>query len=277
MLKNTFDLKKDIVFFDIEATGLNVVKDRIIQIALIKFSPGQEDSESLELLINPGPVLISEEAFKVHGISPAMVANKPTFENVAQQIWDFVGNADLAGYNSDRFDIPMLMEEFARVGMELNLDTRQTVDVQKIFYKMEPRTLSAAYKLYCDKNIDNAHDAMADVSATVEVLQGQIRRYKGVDYMDGDGFSHPAPIDNSVDSLAKFTNDARTVDVTQRLKYNHKGEIIFNFGKYIGKNAAEILSRDKQYYNWILNKDFSAQVKQIVKKIVADYEKANPR
>lgn len=276
-LKNTFDLKNDIVFFDIEATGLNVVKDRIIQIALIKFSEGKEDSESLELLINPGPVLISEEAFKVHGISPAMVASKPTFDKVAQQIWDFIGGADLAGYNSDRFDIPILMEEFARVGMELNLDTRKTVDVQKIFYKMEPRTLSAAYKLYCDKFIENAHDAMADVSATVEVLQGQIRRYKGVDYMDGDGFTHPAPISNNVESLAGFTNDARTVDVTQRLKYNHKGEIIFNFGKYIGKNAAEILSRDKQYYNWILDKDFSAQVKQIVRKIVADYEKANPK
>jgi len=277
MLKNTFDLKRDIVFFDIEATGLNVVKDRIVQIALIKFSKGTEESQELEMLINPGPVMISQEAFDVHGISPAMVAKEPTFDQVAQKIWDFIGDADLAGYNSDRFDIPMLMEEFARSGFELDLDHRKTVDVQKIFYKMEPRTLSAAYKLYCDKHIENAHDALADVRATVEVLQGQIRRYKDVDFVDGDGFSHPTPITNNVEKLASFTNDARTVDVTQRLKYNQKGEIIFNFGKYIGKNAAEILSRDKQYYNWILNKDFSAQVKQIVKRIVKEYEAANPR
>ncbi len=276
MLKNTFDLKKDIVFFDIEATGLNVVKDRIVQIALIKFIVGQEEPEQLEMLLNPGPVMISEEAFQVHGISPAMVANKPTFEMAAQQLWDFIGDADLAGYNSDRYDIPMLMEEFARCGFELDLADRKTVDVQKIFYKMEPRTLSAAYKLYCDKTIENAHDALADVVATVEVLQGQITKYKDVDYMDGDGYTTPAPINNDINSLAAFTNDARTVDVTQRLKYNKNGEIIFNFGKYIGKNAAEILVKDKQYYNWILNKDFSAQVKQIVKKLVKDHEQANP-
>lgn len=275
MLKNTFELQKDIVFFDIEATGLNVVKDRIVQIALIKFVKGQEEPQQLEMLINPGHVMISEEAFQVHGISPAMVANKPTFDKVAEKLWTFIGDADLAGYNSDRYDIPMLMEEFARCGYELDLDTRKTVDVQKIFYKMEPRTLSAAYKLYCDKHIENAHDALADVTATVEVLQGQITRYQDVDFIDGDGYSHPTPIKNDINSLAKFTNDARTVDVTQRLKYNKDGEIIFNFGKYIGKNAAEILSKDKQYYNWILNKDFSAQVKQIVKKIVKDYEQKN--
>jgi len=275
MLKNTFDLKKNIVFFDIEATGLNVVKDRIVQIALIKFVAGQEEPEQLEMLVNPGPVMISEEAFQVHGISPAMIANKPTFDKVAQQLWDFIGDADLAGYNSDRYDIPMLMEEFARCGFELDLDHRKTVDVQKIFYKMEPRTLSAAYKVYCNKQIENAHDALADVVATVEVLQGQIIKYKDVDFVDGDGYSHPAPINNDISSLAKFTNDARTVDVTQRLKYNKNGDIVFNFGKYIGKNAAEILVKDKQYYNWILNKDFSAQVKQIVKKLVKDHEQAN--
>jgi len=275
MLKNTFDLKKNIVFFDIEATGLNVVKDRIVQIALIKFVSGQEEPEQLEMLLNPGPVMISEEAFQVHGISPAMVANKPTFDKAAQQLWDFIGDADLAGYNSDRYDIPMLMEEFARCGYELSLENRKTVDVQKIFYKMEPRTLSAAYKMYCDKTIENAHDALADVVATVEVLQGQITKYKDVDYMDGDGYTTPAPINNNIGSLAAFTNDARTVDVTQRLKYNKNGDIVFNFGKYIGKNAAETLVKDKQYYNWILNKDFSAQVKQIVKKLVKDHEQKN--
>lgn len=271
-----FNLEKDIVFFDIEATGLNVVKDRIVQIALIKFSQNNPEGEELEMMINPGAVLISEEAYNVHGISAEMVSKKPTFDQVADQLWDFIGNADLAGYNSDRFDIPMLMEEFARCGKELDLDSRKTIDVQKIFYKMEPRTLRAAYRLYCDKNIENAHDALADVRATVDVLKGQLTRYDNVDWIDGDGFSHPAPIKNDMNALAAFTNDSQTVDVTRRLKLNQKGEIVFNFGKYAGKNAAEILTRDKQYYNWILEKDFSAQVKQIVKKIVKDHAQNNP-
>ena len=264
-----FELKKDIVFFDIEATGLNVIKDRIVQIALIKYSPEKEGPEELELMINPGAVLISEEAFAVHGISAEMVANKPTFPQVAKQIMDFIGDADLAGYNSDRFDIPMLMEELDRSGIVLEMKVRQTIDVQKIFYKMEPRTLSAAYRLYCGKHIENAHDALADVRATVEVLQGQLKRYKDVDYMDGDGFTHPAPITNDMAALSKFTNNSNAVDATQRFKYNNKGEIVFNFGKYAGKNAVEILRNDKQYYNWILDKDFSAQVKQIVRNLVA--------
>ena len=270
-----FNLDRDIVFFDIEATGLNVIKDRIIQLALIKYTKDNPEGEEFTMLINPGLVLISEEAYKVHGISAQMVANKPTFEQVADKIWDFIGDADLAGYNSDRFDIPMLMEEFARVGKELSLDNRRTIDVQKIFYKMEPRTLSAAYKLYCNKEIENAHDALEDVRATVEVLKGQIRRYENVDYIDGDGFTHPAPIKNDMASIAAFTNDKRTVDVTQRFKYNSKGEIVFNFGKYNGQNAAEVLTRDKQYYHWIMEKDFSAQVKQIVKKIVKEHVSKN--
>jgi len=265
-----FNLTKDLVFFDIEATGLNVVKDRIVQIALIKYSPAKDEPEELELLVNPGPVLISEEAYNVHGISAQMVANKPTFQQLAQRIYEFIGDADLSGYNSDRYDIPMLMEEFARSGIEFDLAKRKSVDVQKIFYKMEPRTLSAAYRLYCNKHIDNAHDALADVRATVEVLKGQLEKYENVDYMDGDGFTHPAPIKNDITALSAFTHDARRVDATQRFKRNAKGEIVFNFGKYSGKNAAEILKNDKQYYNWILDKDFSAQVKQIVKNLVAD-------
>ena len=257
------------MFFDIEATGLNVIKERIVQLALIKYSPGQEPVE-LELLINPHPVVISEEAFGIHGISQEMVNDKPTFSQVSQQIYNFIGDADLAGYNSDRFDIPMLMEEFARAGIEFSMDTRNSIDVQKIFYKMEPRTLSAAYRLYCDKHIENAHDALADVRATVEVLQGQLKRYENVDMIDGDGFTHPSPIQNDVEVLSKFTTNAQMVDATQRFKYNKNGEVIFNFGKYAGKNAKEILKNDKQYYNWILEKDFSAQVKQIVKKLASD-------
>lgn len=270
-----FNLRKDIVFFDIEATGLNVIRDRIIQIALIKYKPESELPEELTMLINPGAVLISPEAFAVHGISSEMLANKPVFPQVAQEIMSFIGDADLAGYNSDRFDIPMLMEEFSRAGLELNLDNRKTIDVQKIFYKMEPRTLSAAYKLYCGKTIENAHDALADVRATVEVLQGQMKLYENVDYVDGDGFTHPTPIKNDMDAIADFTGDSRIVDVTMKLKYDHKGNIVFNFGKYQGQNVAQVLSNDKQYYNWILEKDFSAQVKQIVKRLVKEHENSH--
>lgn len=270
-----FNLSKDIVFFDIEATGLNVVKDRIIQLAMIKYRPGADEAEEWTSLINPGTVMISEEAYRVHGISAQMVANKPRFEQLADKIWDFIGDADLGGYNSDRFDIPMLMEEFARAGKDFNLENRNTVDAQKIFYKMEPRTLSAAYRLYCGKELENAHDALEDVRATVEVLKGQIEKYKDAEYIDQDGNVHPGVIKNDMNALASFTNDSRTVDVTQRLKYNNNGEIIFNFGKYNGQKVVDVLSRDRQYYNWILEKDFSVQVKQIVRKIIKDYESSN--
>ncbi len=268
-----FNLTNDLVFFDIEATGLNVVKDRIVQIALIKFQPGQEEPIELEMMVNPGAVLISEEAFNVHGISAQMVASKPTFPQVAQQLLDFIGDADLSGYNSDRFDIPMLMEEFARAGINFHTDNRKTIDVQKIFYKMEPRTLSAAYRVFCDKKIENAHDALEDVRATVEVLKGQLKKYSDVDFIDGDGFSHPTPIRNDMTALAEFTTDSRMLDATQRLKINHNGEIVFNFGKYAGKNAKKVLLADRQYYNWIMQKDFSAQVKQIIKGLVSQEKK----
>lgn len=270
-----FNLKRPIVFFDIEATGLNVLRDKIVQIALIKYSPNVEEPEELEMMINPG-IPISPEAMKVHGITPEMLKNKPTFQQVAQQLYDFIGEADLGGYNSDRYDIPMLMEEFARVGMELNIDNRNNVDVQKIFYMMEPRTLKAALRLYCGKELEGAHDALADVRATVDVLKGQLERYKEVDFEDGDGFVTKTPIKNDIVALSSFTSNTRTVDATQRLKYDGNGTIVFNFGKYIGQPVAKLLYEDKQYYNWILNKDFSSQVKQIIKKLVKDYEQSLP-
>ncbi|MCB0630093.1 MAG: 3'-5' exonuclease [Saprospiraceae bacterium] len=266
-------LKKNLCFFDIESTGLNVVRDRILQIAIKKFFADGREPENLSMLINPG-VPISIEAMLVHGIQPKDVANKPVFAQVAQQLYEFIGDSDLAGYNSNRFDIPLLMEEFSRVGMEFNLDNRRTIDVQRIFYKMEPRTLKAALKYYCDKDMEDAHDAMADVEATVEVFFGQLKRYDGVDHVDGDGLITKAPIVPDVQSLHEFTNDMRFVDATQKLRYDHDGTIVFNFGKYNGKAAAEVLVRDKQYYNWILNKEFTSQVKQIVKKLVRDFEKS---
>lgn len=265
-------LERDLVFLDLEATGLSVIRDRILQMGAIKyFKDGREPAE-LNMIINPG-IPISEEAMQVHGILPKDVANKPTFQQVAEEIYEFIGDADLAGYNSNRFDIPMLMEEFARVGIEFSLEKRRMIDVQRIFYKMEPRTLKAALKFYCDQDMEDAHDAMADVRATVDVFMGQLERYKGVDYMDEDGNVQKTPIKRNIQVLHEFTNDMRFVDATQKLKYDQNGVIVFNFGKYNNQPAAEVLSKDKQYYNWILNKEFSSQMKQIVKQIVKEYER----
>lgn len=267
-------LDRDLCFMDIEATGLNVIRDRILQIAIIKYFADGRPPEELSMLINPG-IPISEEAMQVHGILPKDVANKPTFQQVAKRIYDFIGNADLAGYNSNRFDVPMLMEEFARVGIEFDIDRRRSIDVQRIFYKMEPRTLKAALKFYRDQDMEDAHDALADVRATVDVFMGQLERYQGVDYVDEDGQVQPAPVRNEVQALHDFTNDNRFIDATQRLRYDGNGVVVFNFGKYNGQPVAETLVRDKQYYNWMLNKEFSTQVKQLIKKLVKEYEKQN--
>jgi len=267
-----FNLERDLVFFDIESTGLNVMRDRILQIALIKYPKDGGEPIELEMMINPG-IPISEEAMGVHGITPDMLRNKPTFKEVAKQLFEFIGTADLSGYNSDRFDIPMLMEEFNRYGYDLEIEKRRTIDVQKIFYKMEPRTLKAALKFYCGKSLTDAHDALADVRATVDVLKGQLQKYEGVDYVDGDDLVTPAPVKNDVKALAAFTRSHGMVDVTQRLKYNSEGEIVFNFGKYAGKKVKDIISNDRQYYNWIMEKDFSVQVKKAVSKLMREIQK----
>ena len=266
------NLTKNIVFFDIESTGLNVIRDRIIQLAMIRYHKDGSPPAERTYLINPG-IPISEEAMSVHGITPQDVANKPTFQQLAKEIFEFIGDADLAGYNSNRFDIPVLMEEFARAGFDFDIDNRRTVDVQRIFYKMEPRTLAAAYQYYCQKSIQNAHDAMEDVRATIEVLDGQLRKYEGMDFVPEEGEVIPSPIRNDVAALSSFTNDQNMLDATQRLKFDHTGTVIFNFGKYMGRPAAEVLYNDQQYYHWMLNKEFSHQVKKIIKRLVADYKK----
>jgi DNA polymerase III subunit epsilon len=271
-LETPFNLTRDLVFFDVETTGLNVVRDRIVQIALIKYQKNGNPPAELSLLINPG-IPISEESMAIHGITPRDLANKPTFQQVAQQIFDFIGNADLSGYNAARFDIPMLMEEFFRVGFEFDISKRRIIDVQRIFYKMEPRTLKAALKYYCDSELEDAHNALADVRATIEVFKGQLAHYKGKNLLDEDGNEVLEPIKNDMQALHEFTNDMRMIDPTQKLKLDHKGITIFNFGKYAGQPVAEVLTKDKNYFRWIMEKEFSAQVKQIVRNIMKDLEK----
>ncbi len=267
-------IDRNLIFFDIESTGLNVLRDRIIQLAMIRFHKDGSPPGERSYLINPG-IPISDEAMAVHGITPQDVVNKPTFIQLAKEIFEFIGDADLAGYNSNRFDIPVLMEEFARAGLDFDIDKRRTIDVQRIFYKMEPRTLGAAYQFYCQKSMTNAHDALADVRATIEVLDGQLTRYENTDYVPEDGEIQPSPIRNDVKSLASFSNELYMLDATQRLRYDHNGTVVFNFGKYMGRPAAEVLFQDQQYYQWMLNKEFSFQVKKIIKRLVADYKKEN--
>lgn len=267
-----FILDRDIVFFDIESTGLSVVKDRILQIAFIKYFADGRAPEELEMLINPS-MPIAEEAMAVHGITPAMLKNKPVFSQVAQQLFDFIGGSDLGGYNSNRFDVPMLIEEFHRVGIEFDMSKRRTIDVQRIFYKMEPRTLAAAYKFYCGKRIENAHDALADVKATVDVLKGQLDMYVGKEPEVYEGEIEVRGIENDMKFLHEFTTDQKMIDGTQRLKYNNDGIVVFNFGKNMGKHVGETLYNDRQYLNWMLNMEFSAQVKQRIKEEVKAYEK----
>ncbi len=267
-----FNLKRDLCFFDIESTGLNVIRDRILQIAIIKyFKDGREPAE-LEMLINPG-IPIGAEAMSIHGITPQDVANKPVFAQVAQQLYDFIGDADLAGYNISRFDLPLIMEEFARAGFDFDPDKRRLVDVQRIFYKMEPRNLKAALRFYCGKEIEDAHDAMADVRATIDVFKGQLQRYDGVDFRDDDGNVTPAPIVNDMEALHDFTQDTKSIDVTNRLKYNDQGEIVFNFGKYTGVPVMKVLEQEYNYGHWILSKEFGVQVKNIVRKMMKEFDK----
>jgi DNA polymerase III subunit epsilon len=200
------------------------------------------------------------------------LANKPTFLEVAQQLYDFIGDADLGGYNSNRFDIPMLMEEFGRAGLDFDVTNRKLIDVQRIFYRMEPRTLKAAVKYYCGKNLEDAHDALEDVRATVDVFKGQLAMYDGVDFQDENDNIIEAPIKNDIPALHDFTNDMKVIDATQRLKYDINGEVVFNFGKYINANVGETFYKDRQYYHWIQEKDFSIQVKKLSKELLKAYE-----
>jgi DNA polymerase III subunit epsilon len=263
------NLTRNLVFFDLETTGLNVIRDRIVQIALVKLHKNGQTVEEFSTLVNPG-IPISAESMAIHGITPTDVANKPTFVELAQKIWDFIGDADLAGYNSNRFDVPMLMEEFARVGMEFEVSKRRLIDVQRIFYKMEPRTLKAAYRLYCQKELEDAHDALADVRATMDVFKGQLLAYEGKDLLNEDGNVVEAPIKNDIQALHDFTNDLNFLDATQKLKVQADGTVVFNFGKYVGQPVKDVLRQERNYGHWIMEKEFSSQVKQLIKQMMKE-------
>ncbi len=245
------NLKNPIVFFDLETTGVNITSDRIVEISYLKVFPnGNEVSRTMR--INP-EMHIPEQASEVHGIYDDDVKDCPTFKQVAKDVaHDFEG-ADIAGFNSNRFDVPLLAEEFLRAGVDLDMTRRKFIDVQVIFHKMEQRTLSAAVKFYCGKELEGAHSADADTRATYEVLQAQLDRYD--------------ELQNDIAWLSEFSSHTRNVDFAGRIVYDDKGIEVFNFGKYKGIPVVEVLRRDPGYYSWIMQGDFSLNTKQVLTRI----------
>jgi len=244
-------LKNPIVFFDLETTGINIAADRIVEISYLKVDLGGNET-SKTILVNP-EMPIPEQATAIHGITDEDVKNAPTFGEVAKNLArDFEG-CDLAGYNSVKFDIPLLAEEFLRVGVDIDLKKKKFVDVQIIFMKMEPRTLAAAYKFFVGKELDSAHSAAVDTMATYEVLQAQLDRYP--------------QLENDIGKLAEFSSHNRNADFAGRIVYNEKDEEVFNFGKYKGRLVSEVLEKDPGYYGWMMNGDFPLYTKKVLTSI----------
>ena len=245
-------LKNPLVFFDLETTGTNINTDRIVEICYLKVYPnGNEESKTMR--INP-EMHIPESSSAIHGIYDSDVLGCPTFKDVAKKIATDIEGCDLAGFNSNRFDIPVLVEEFLRAGVDLDLMKRKFVDVQVIFHKLEQRTLSAAYKFYCNKNLEDAHTAEADTRATYEVLMAQLDHY-------------PEILENDINFLSDYSSFNKNVDFAGRIVYNEQGVEVFNFGKYKGMSVAEVLKRDMGYYGWIMNGDFTLNTKNVLTKI----------
>ena len=257
----TLNLKRPLCFFDLETTGINIGTDRIVELCIIKLSPNGNE-EILEQRINP-TIPIPAEVTALHGISDADVKDKPTFKDFAHTLSRFIGNADFAGFNALRFDIPLLVEEFLRADVDFDVRTRRIVDVQNIFHKMEPRTLSAAYKFYCDKNLKNAHSALADTQATLEILKAQIVRYENMEVVNSEGIV-AQPIKNDMDALASFSQQFSAADLAGHIVYNDNGQEIFNFGKHKGKTVEEVFRIEPQYYEWMMRSDFPLYTKKII-------------
>jgi len=242
------NLKKPLVILDLETTGVNIASDRIVEFSAVKVQPSGEE-EWLTMRLNPG-IPISAEATRIHGISDADVASSPSFRDVARKIASFLEGCDLAGFNSMKFDIPILCEEFLRVNVEFDPARHRYVDVQVIFHKKEQRTLSAAYRFYCDKNLDNAHSAQADTAATYEILKAQLDRYPD--------------LENDIEKLSSFSSFNNNADLAGRIVFNEQGIEVFNFGKHKGKPVEQVLKEEPSYFSWMMNGDFPLNTKQVL-------------
>jgi DNA polymerase-3 subunit epsilon len=242
------NLNKPICFFDLETTGINITKDRIVEISILKVNPdGSEEKKTW--LVNP-EMAIPEAVIAVHGITNEKVANEPTFNELAKEIYSWIKDSDLGGFNSNRFDIPLLAEEMLRAGVDFDMKNRQSVDVQTIFHKMEQRTLTAAFKFYCDKNLDDAHSAEADTMATYEVLKAQLDRYDD--------------LENDTAFLADFSSRKKLADFAGFIAYDKQGDECFSFGKHKGKKVTEILEKEPGYFGWLLSADFPLYTKKVL-------------
>ncbi|WP_299225004.1 3'-5' exonuclease [uncultured Psychroserpens sp.] len=242
------NLTKPICFFDLETTGINITNDRIVEISILKVHPNGKE-ETYTKRVNP-TIPIPPEVTKVHGISDADVVNEPTFKEISKDVYNMIKDSDLAGFNSNRFDIPLLAEEMLRAEVDFDMKNRQSIDVQTIFHKMEQRTLSAAYKFYCNKSLDDAHSAEADTLATYEVLKAQLDKYE--------------ELDNNADFLAEFSSRKKFADFAGFIAYNKNGEECFAFGKHKGKLVTEVLEKEPGYFGWLLNADFPLYTKKVL-------------
>lgn len=245
-------LKRPIIFFDLETTGTNITHDRIVEISIIKVMPDGSEIERTRR-VNP-EMPIPAEAVAVHHITDADVAGEPTFRQIAKSLAEMFSDCDIAGFNSNRFDIPLLLEEFTRAGVPFDLSRTRFIDVQTIYHKLEPRNLTAAYRFYCGKNLEDAHSASADTRATLEVLKAQLDRY-------------PEALTNDVKALSDFSCHSKNVDFAGRLIYNEAGKEVINFGKYKGQLAEEVLRRDPGYYSWVQQGDFQQSTKNAFARI----------
>jgi len=258
------NLNRPIAFFDLETTGTNIGKDRIVEMAILKIMPdGERKSKSMRF--NP-TVPIPNEVSLIHGIYDEDIKDAPTFAQQAGNIAAYIENCDLGGYNSNKFDIPILLEEFLRAGIDFSIKNRKFIDVQNIFHQMEKRTLEAAYMFYCNKKLENAHSAESDINATFEVLLAQLERYADTEIIDKKG-NTIKPIVNDINALAEFTKVVDNADPSGRLVFNDKGEETINFGKYKGMVAAAVFKKDPGYYAWMMEGDFPLYTKKLITEI----------
>lgn len=265
-------LERPLVFFDLETTGLNISKDRIIEISLLKIMENGTEI-SITYKVNP-EIEISEEAFAIHGISNEDLIDAPIFSEIAAEIEQFLKNCDLAGYNSNKFDIPLLMEEFLRVNIDFDLRDVRFIDVQNIFHKMEPRTLTAAHKFYCKTEMENPHQAEADTRATYNVLKGQLDAYNGVLYEDKKT-GKTIEFSNNIKMLSDFSTENRSVDFAGQIILNENDEEIFNFGKHKGKSVRDIFTKEPAYYDWMIKSDFPLYTKKVITRILNEMKFEN--
>jgi len=262
------NLQRPLAIFDLETTGIRVATDRIVEICIIRV---ETDNSSITKTFKINPEMpIPLDATLIHGISDEDVKDAPTFRELAVELYELFRDCDLSGYNSNKFDIPLLVEEFLRAGIDFDLRDRYFIDVQNIFHKMEPRNLRAAYMFYCEKELEDAHSAEADTMATFEILKAQIERYKDTRYKDDDG-NISIPVKNDMKALHEFSYNTRFVDLVGHIVFNARQQEVFNFGKHKGKTVEEVFRAEPQYYDWMMKAEFPLSTKNVITAIRKRY------